>query len=404
MTEQKDTIFALSEMYDDQGPRMGLGGWGLPGINSEEGFQVNVGPIMGYCWEKITTQFHTLRGMTHEEDALKMSLRVTQGRRPLQGSSSKKKPSRQEREALEAKARLISGLQGSSPDPAVIQADLDKAQSVPISDKSDVIKVLFSSKASQQLVGTVALGLLRSVKSKEELEQLIQKAGGQEKVDVLLHDINYGVFQCILENYGIVDWVPPFHHSLFTNQGDERDLSEKFNSSVEGLRKQIDEGSMPLVKEEFLNRFMIGDITASDLLGLTREELYAIAQRGYELLQQGQLQQALHVYDGLVYLDPYDPYFHTVLGSVRQRQEDLEGALTCYGQALRLQPWNINALANRGEILFNQGQLTEALQDFQQVIQLDPKDKNPSTVRVKTLVLALGEALQKKHEELQGKK
>jgi tetratricopeptide (TPR) repeat protein len=66
---------------------------------------------------------------------------------------------------------------------------------------------------------------------------------------------------------------------------------------------------------------------------------------------------------------------------------------------IKLQAWNINALANRGEILFNQGRLTEALADFQKVLYYDPEDANPSTLRTKALLLAIKESVEAKAKE-----
>jgi len=172
-------------------------------------------------------------------------------------------------------------------------------------------------------------------------------------------------------------------------------VMEDIPATLDDLRDRVDPESPPIIREEYITRFMMGDITASDMMGLTRDELYMIAKRGYELMEQGKLDQANQVYEGLVYLDPYDPYFYTVLGSIRQQQEDLDGALQLYEQALKMQPWNINALTNRGEIRFKQGHLTDAFQDFQRVIELDPDDKNRSTLRAKAIVLALKEALEK---------
>jgi tetratricopeptide (TPR) repeat protein len=171
-------------------------------------------------------------------------------------------------------------------------------------------------------------------------------------------------------------------------------------ASVDGLKEQLDEDSKPLIREEYVARFLMGDITASDMMGLTRDELYMIAERGYELMQQGKLDQAQQVFDGLVYLDPYDPYFYTALGSIRQQTDDPEGALGCYEQALQLQPWNISALANRGEILFNKGELLDAFRDFQRVIELDPEDKNRSTLRAKAIVVAMQDVLEQNKDKI----
>lgn len=178
------------------------------------------------------------------------------------------------------------------------------------------------------------------------------------------------------------------------------DVDEETEKKLDEEYKGYDPDSPALVRDEYVTRFIMGDITASDLMGLSRDELYMIAERGYNMLTEGKLEQALSIFDGLVHLDPYDAYFYAVLGSIRQQMDDPEGALSCYEQALKLQPWNINALANRGEILFGQGKLMEAFKDFQRVMELDPEDKNPSTLRAKAIVLTMKEVLDQNKEKI----
>ena len=398
MTEpKKQTIFDIADIQEDPGPKMGLGGWGLPGINSPEGATPDVGPILGYCLEKISSQFGALRGLSQEGQSLMQNLRLpqTQSAGGLRGGKKTSPPTRKEKLALEAKTSVLELLAQENVDPIELQALLEKMLHLQHNDKKEFLAQL-PKDLNEHLIEISLLTVLRTATSKEDFLELQEAIGGDAVINELTHDTYYGSYQCLLENHEIVPWVPPFHHPLFQANNNEQKDHAEIKVSLEGLQAQFTPDAPPIIKDDYMQRFMIGDITASDLMGLSRDELYMIATRGYSLLQEGKLSQALNVFDGLVYLDPYDPYFYTVLGSIRQRQEDTEGAITCFNQAIRLQPWNINALANRGEILFNQGKLIEAMEDFQRVIAFDAEDKNPSTLRVKTLVLALGEALEKK--------
>ncbi len=399
---KKQTIFDIIELQEGVGPKMGLGGWGLPGINTPEGATPAVGPVMGYCLEKISFQFNELRGLSQEGENLMQSLRLTQTQAPasLKGGKSGKTLTRKERQAIEAKEEILSTLdKGEKIEAINLQALLEKAVHLPHDEKKDFLEKI-PKNVDEILLQITLLTLLRSAGGKTEFIELQKAFGGEEAIDQLMHDTYYGAYQCLLENYEIVPWKPPFHHPLFQNFESNEGAEQTLKVSLEGLQSQVVD-TPPIIREEYMQRFMIGDITAAEVMGLTREELYMIAKRGYDLLQEGKFSQAQIIFDGLVYLDPYDPYFYTVLGSVRQRQEDIDGALACYNQAIRLQPWNVNALANRGEIFFNQGKLTEAMEDFQKVIAFDSEDKNPSTLRVKTLVLALGEALEKRAKEME---
>jgi tetratricopeptide (TPR) repeat protein len=149
-----------------------------------------------------------------------------------------------------------------------------------------------------------------------------------------------------------------------------------------------------------LNDFVLGNITLGELEGISKKVQYEIADRGFKLLNEGKLDQSEKIYKGLITLDPFDSYFHTVLGSIHQRRDLKNEAIEEYTRALKVNPYNATALANRGEIFFQQGRVLEATQDIQAAIECDPDCKEPATVRCRVLAMALAKTIEENKDKI----
>ena len=140
--------------------------------------------------------------------------------------------------------------------------------------------------------------------------------------------------------------------------------------------------------------FLEGRITLGDLEGITKQEQYQMAEVGYSYFSSGKMAEAKTVFDGLLALDPFDAYFHTVLGSIAQRAEDYDEAEARFTRALEINPYSATAMANRGEIRVMQGRLSEGAQDLINAVQADPQGVEPATVRAQATLRSLREQLQ----------
>ncbi len=404
MTDQtpKSIRASFAEMLGpDSAVRVGLGGWGIPGLETGEAPKPNLGLILGYCMEKIAIQFRLLRGLSLESSTLQQSLTSmvggTMGGRIGKGGASAF--SKKQKEAMdtaklavdqyktnkEQGLKTVRGLAGLS----------EPMRELGATEKIPMIEILIQNLPAMRHseLHRAVLNVLRSARNEEEFRQIVDAAGGTKALKDKLNDADLGALHALLEEFGMEPWNVPLQHPLFQHP----DTTDNQHSSFDGLKEQFtNQNAVQLLNDDGMERFLLGDINAAELMGLSREELYMVANRGYELIEQGKLPQALRIFDGLAYLDPVDAYFYTVLGSIRQKMNQLESALACYNQSLSLQGWNLTAYANRGEIFYNQGKLTEALIDFQRVIALDPDAKNPSTMRVRTLIAAIQEAVNQK--------
>ncbi|KFE65243.1 tetratricopeptide repeat protein [Hyalangium minutum] len=140
---------------------------------------------------------------------------------------------------------------------------------------------------------------------------------------------------------------------------------------------------------ELAQRLIAGDITPAQFLGLSQEQLYVIATTAHRLLAQGQTQQALTLFKGLVAASPYDSVFHCNLAAAYVQAELYSEAMEEYSRAIQLNIANVDALAGRSELLLREGRVAEALNDLQAVLRLDPKAERETTQRARTTLVLL---------------
>ncbi len=182
----------------------------------------------------------------------------------------------------------------------------------------------------------------------------------------------------------------------------DKDL-EKTEAEVDEEMEEITDEDACSVEEieEAIEGFLTGDLTLAQLEGMTAEDLYGIADMGYDLLEEGKVDDAQKLFEGLNVYNPFDPYFHSVLGSIYQRQGNMEDALRHYESAVELYPEDINSWTNAGEIMLElsaewmsdeekksdaETLFQEAIHCLQQSIELDPEGENASSLRARALI------------------
>jgi Flp pilus assembly protein TadD len=142
-----------------------------------------------------------------------------------------------------------------------------------------------------------------------------------------------------------------------------------------------------------VEKFIMGELTLGQLYGITIEEAYSIAEMGYTMMEQGRLKDAQTIFQGLVISNPYDGYFHAVLGAIYQKLGMVDGAIEEYTLALGLDPANVEAYVNRGELLISKADFVDAAADFKRAIDLDPNGENPAANRARALASIVAAAL-----------
>lgn len=159
--------------------------------------------------------------------------------------------------------------------------------------------------------------------------------------------------------------------------------------------EELDMSGEDFTDEEKVNQFLKGEKTLAEFGGISQKDLFGIAEIGYAHFTLGKFNTARTIFEGLISLNPNEPYFHAALGAISRKENNLTEALKEYNRAVELDPDNIYYLANRGEVLFAQQKIKAALDDFNRVLQLDREMKNPITKRTGALVAIIAEILEK---------
>jgi tetratricopeptide (TPR) repeat protein len=135
-----------------------------------------------------------------------------------------------------------------------------------------------------------------------------------------------------------------------------------------------------------LIKFVAGVITLGELEGITKKQQHEMAKLGHRFIRQGKLKEAKAVFEGLLALDPHDAYFHLALGSIAQREDDLDEAEERYTRALEINPYSPHALANRGEVLMMKGRMLDGAKDLLRALEEDPKCREEATKRARATI------------------
>lgn len=141
-----------------------------------------------------------------------------------------------------------------------------------------------------------------------------------------------------------------------------------------------------------LEKVAAGQATIAQAAGLSRNQLYQIAAKGYQLFNQGKIDDARMIYEGLVAADPFDSVFHCHLGAVLWRSGDEDRAFEEYDAAVRFNVANVDALAGRGELFLMRGETEKGIEDLSRALENDPKYSRPSTQRARALLFSIREA------------
>ena len=153
---------------------------------------------------------------------------------------------------------------------------------------------------------------------------------------------------------------------------------------------------------ENFKKFLFGKITWAQLEGMTMEQAYAIAELGYTMYQQGRYGESRTIFEGLVIGNPYDPYFHAMLGATYTKMDMHEEAAQEFSIAIELDPEDINSYVNRGELLLQHGEFEYAMEDLKAAIDLDPEGKNPASTRARALAAATASVIKQLIDKREG--
>lgn len=174
---------------------------------------------------------------------------------------------------------------------------------------------------------------------------------------------------------------------------------------LDDIQDALDGGQMEFVEQqpvsledtltqENIEKYVEGEATWAQLMGMTMEEAYGVATFGFQLYEEGKYQEAKNVFEALVLANPYDAYFHATLGAIYQQLDMRHEALIEYDLAIEQNEEALNAYVNRAELLLQDGNFEKALADLERAIALDPKAQQAAGQRAHALAQATAQALE----------
>jgi predicted Zn-dependent protease len=145
---------------------------------------------------------------------------------------------------------------------------------------------------------------------------------------------------------------------------------EKFFDQLKEELKDVPETVIQDGAQKMVD-FLKGDVSWSEILNLTPETMQRIAEFGYMQLQSGRLEDAERFFKVLTMLNWNNPYFHSMLGLVYQRQDRPGEAIAQYSEAITLNPVDGVSLMNRASIYIRYGWLEDAEKDLALITSID---------------------------------
>jgi tetratricopeptide (TPR) repeat protein len=136
------------------------------------------------------------------------------------------------------------------------------------------------------------------------------------------------------------------------------------------------------------------NVTPRMRLGVTPGEFREMGRIGAMYYNQGDLEKARTIFEGLVAMDPDSSDAHAALGALLTRTMQDTKALVHLNRAIELNDNEIAAYVNRAEINLRQQRGEDAVADLKRAIALDPREKNAAANRARAMVLGIHDALE----------
>ncbi|MCW6037403.1 tetratricopeptide repeat protein [Spirulina subsalsa FACHB-351] len=108
--------------------------------------------------------------------------------------------------------------------------------------------------------------------------------------------------------------------------------------------------------------------------GLSLEQGEAIATKAINAAERGNFAQAEQYWSDLIQAFPENPAVWSNRGNMRVSQNELQGAIADYNQAIKLAPDAPDPYLNRGIAYERQQQWSKAIADYEKVLSLTPQD------------------------------
>jgi tetratricopeptide (TPR) repeat protein len=129
-------------------------------------------------------------------------------------------------------------------------------------------------------------------------------------------------------------------------------------------------------------------------LNVSEAEFRRMGSIGAMYYEQGVLDKAQTIFEGLIELDPESVDAHSALGALYTRLQRDDEALVHLNRALALDDEQIAAHVNRAEVYLRRQEIKLAMADLERAMKLDPEEKDPGANRARAMVIGIHEAME----------
>jgi tetratricopeptide (TPR) repeat protein len=150
---------------------------------------------------------------------------------------------------------------------------------------------------------------------------------------------------------------------------------------------------------ELLHGFASRKLSFAEITSLHPKKIRQVSEMGFVKLKHGRIKEAIQIFEVLTFIDHKNPFHHLALAGAYQKQKKYVDAIFQYSQTLKLDPKNINALVNRGEIYLRLKNYRKAAEDFREAIINDESGKDRFANRSRSLVIAIKRMLAKDKQQ-----
>lgn len=183
-----------------------------------------------------------------------------------------------------------------------------------------------------------------------------------------------------LESFNEATKLAPQAPGPYQNRGEIYREQSEFAKAIDEFTKvlELQPGSLlPLVHraEAYLNNNQLNEALADVDAVLEREQVVAARRlRGEILAQLNRVDEAIEEIEQLSRTVPNQPELKMQLALYHLINKNPEEAISAYDDVLLMDPENFLALRSRGDAYLNMGNHTQAIEDFEKALKVEPND------------------------------
>jgi Flp pilus assembly protein TadD len=181
-----------------------------------------------------------------------------------------------------------------------------------------------------------------------------------------------------------IEWEEP---PVISQEEADRNM-ERFFVDLEEDLKGVPEVVIKSGAERFKS-FLRGELSWAEIFNMPPEMTKQMIEYGYLQFQNARYEDAERFFKVLTILDWNNSYYHSMMGSILQRQKRYGEAIAEYSVAIGLNPSDIVSYTNRGDIFFQHNKLDEAEADLIKAVQLDETKEDKWANHAKVLLLKI---------------